>query len=136
MKKLLASAVALALTGAGAVAVTAQEPAPTVGVSIAKSSMTLTGADALRPAPTRFEVKSSGRGERGFAVFKLKPGFTRDEVAQAVRRIQDPNDSKKYGTFVASGFVQGSQAYVTTITLTEAEYVLIDFTKKPAVRTG
>ena len=135
-RQLIAGAVALALTGAGAAAVTAQEAPPTVGIAIAKTKMTVTGAEALRSGPTRLAFTHSGRGEVGFVVMQLKPGVTRDEVAEAVKRIKDPAQGAKYGSYVASTFLAGRGDYATTVTLRPAEYVIIDITRKPAVRAS
>ena len=135
-KRLVAAATALALTGAGAAAVTAQEAPPTVGIAIAKTKMTVTGADALKAGPTRLAFTKAGRGETGFVVVQLKPGVTRDEVAEAAKRIRNPAQGTKYGSYVASTFLPGRGEYATTVTLAPAEYVIIDITKKPAVRAS
>ena len=129
------TAAAVAATGIVAVA-GAQEAPPTVAVSVAAKSATIRGADALKAGPARFVIKASGKGERGVALFKLRAGVTRDEVTRQAPKIQNPASAKKFGTFVASAFVQGATAYTTTIDLQPAEYALVDFTKRPAVRGG
>lgn len=137
-QQLRAGAVALAVAGAGAgaAAVSAQEAPPTVAIAIGKSTMTVTGADALQTGPTRFVVRASGRGERGFVLFRLKPGVSREQAVRATPRIQEPADARRYGTFVASGFVQGRATYTTTVALSPGRYVLIDFSERPMVRGG
>lgn len=128
---------AVAATATGIVAAAgAQEPVPTVQLTVAAKSATVAGAEALKAGPTKLAFKSSGKGERGFAVFRLNPGVTRDVVTKAAPKIKTPAQAHRYGRFVASGFIEGRQTYSTTVTLPAAEYVLIDFTKQPAVRTG
>jgi hypothetical protein len=114
----------------------AQEAPPTVTVSVAAKSASFQGADALKAGATRLVIKASGKGERGVALFKLRDGVTRDEITKQAPKIQNPAQAKKLGTFVASAFVAGPTAYTTTLDLQPAEYALVDFTKKPAVRGG
>ncbi len=137
-KQALAGALALALTAAGAAGVAAQEAPPTVDVAVTPKTMTVTGAEALKGGPTRLDFAFKGRGEVGFVVMELRPGVTRDQVTKAAPRIQDPAAAeKRYGRFVASSFLANQRKYTTTITLKPAtDYVLLDITKKGAVRGG
>ena len=137
-KQALAGAIALALTGAGAAAVTAQEAPPTVDVTITPRAMTVKGAEALKGGPTRLAFTATGRGEAGFVVMELKPGVTRQQITAAAPRIKDPAAAeRRYGRFVASTFLAVARRYATTITLKPgAEYVILDISKRPAVRAG
>lgn len=135
-KHAVAGALALALVGAGTAAVAAQEPTPQVDVAVASKTVTVTGADALGTGPTRFTFRASGKGERGFVLFRLRAGVTREQAASAVPNIKSPSGAKRYGTFVASGFIEGAETYTTTIALEAAEYVVVDFSNRPVVRTG
>lgn len=67
---------------------------------------------------------------------KLKPGVTRADVGKAVATMRGLHQGTRYGTYVASTFLAGRRRYATTLTLDPAEYVIVDFTKKPVVRTG
>jgi hypothetical protein len=127
----MTAALAVAALGGGAAVVGAQEKAPTVGISIAKSSMTVTGADALKSGPTRFQVSPSGKGERAFGIVELADGVTKEQFEQALPELQDPS---RYGELVASGYLPTPKKYVTTVDLEQGEHVLVDFGGKPAVR--
>ena len=135
-KHAFTAALAVAAIGAGAAVVGAQEPTPEVGVAITPKAMTVTGADALKSGPTRL-VFSTQSKERGFLLLALKDGVTREQVAEAAPKIQNPAKAeKKYGRFVASSYVTRGNEYATTVDLAGGEYVLIDMTKQPAVRAG
>jgi hypothetical protein len=137
-KQALAGALALALTAAGAAGVVAQEAPPTVDVDVTPKKMVVSGADALKGGPTKLSFDFTGRGEVGFVVMELRPGVTRAQVEKAAPKIQDPAAAeKRYGRFVASTFLADQRKYTTTIALKPAtEYVLIDITKRGAVRGG
>ncbi|CAA9502425.1 MAG: hypothetical protein AVDCRST_MAG17-1459 [uncultured Solirubrobacterales bacterium] len=137
-KQALAGALALALTAAGAAGVVAQETPPTVDIDVTPKKMVVSGADALKGGPTRLAFDFAGRGEVGFVVMELRPGVTRDQVVKAAPRIKDPAAAeKRYGRFVASTFLGNARKYATTITLKPAtEYVIIDITRRGAVRGG
>ena len=137
-KHLIAVGCVLASAGAagGIVAAAgAQEPQQTVRITLSATSAQITGAEALKQGYTKLTFTSSGKGERGFAVFKLKPGVTRQQFETEAPKIDNPNDAAKLGAFVASGFIEGKKTYTTSIVLDKtSEYALIDFTKKAAVR--
>jgi hypothetical protein len=133
----VACVTAAAATATGIVAAAgAQEAPPTVTVTMAAKSATIQGADALKSGSTRLVVKASGKGERGVIFFQLKPGVTREEMTEAAPKIQNPADARRYGTFIASAFVQGAQRYATTVNLPAAEYAVIDFSREKAVVRG
>jgi hypothetical protein len=132
---LFCAAAVLAVAG-GAGAVLAQGPPPTVEVTVRATSMTVTGAEALNAGPARLEFTVPGGAERGFSLFELKPGVTREEAERAAPNIEEPSDAEELGRFVAGSIVDGGQTYTTTVTLSAGEYVLIDLTRRPAVRTG
>lgn len=135
-RNLIAVGCVLATAGAatGIVAAAgAQEPQQIVSVTIAAKSAQITGADALKQGYTKLVFKSSGKGERGFSVFKVKAGVTRAEIESAVKKIKDPYDATKLGTFVAGGFVAGPKTYTTSILLdATSEYAVIDITQRAA----
>lgn len=135
-QQLVTGAVALAVAGAGAAVVGAQEAPPTVGIAVTPKTMTVTGADALKAGPTRLAFTRRGKGESGFVVIELKPGVTRAQVTKAAPNITDPRGGLKYGRFVASSFVAGGARYATTLTLKAGEYVIVDITRRPAVRAA
>lgn len=132
----VACVTAAAAAASGIVAAAGAQEAPQqVGITIAASSAQITGAEALKQGYTKLVFKASGKGERGFAVFKLAPGVTRQQAETQAPKIEDPNDAAKLGTFVASGFIEGSKTYTTSVLLdATSEYALIDFTKKPGIR--
>ena len=134
-RMLLAGAVALTL-GGGVAVVSAQDPPLTVNVTVGASSMTVVGEEGLSAGPTRFNFTVARGAERGFALFELKAGVTREEVTEAAPEIRSPADAHRYGRFVASGIEDGGGTYTTTITLRDGQYVLIDFTRRPVVREG
>lgn len=137
-KHLIAVGCVLATAGAatGIVAAAgAQEPQQNASVTMAASSAQIIGADALKQGYTKLVFRASGKGERGFAVFKLAPGVSREQVESEAPKIDNPNDAKKLGKFVASGFIAGKKTYTTSILLdATSEYALLDFTKKAAIR--
>ena len=138
MKKTLVVLCAFALLGGATGVVPAQDPTPppVVKVTVLASKMEVSGADGLGAGPTRFEFSVPGRAERGFLVFELKDGVTRAEAEEETPKIREPQDAEKLGRFVAGSVVDGGDEYATTISLREGEYVLIDFTRQPVVRTG
>ena len=126
-----------ALVLAGAVAVVAQEPVPDVVVKVTPTSITVTGADALKAGATRLVMSSSGRAQRGVILIRLKDGLTREQAAEAAAGITTPQQGeRRVGRFLASAMLSRGQQYATTVELTEGEYVLVDITKKPKVRAG
>ena len=137
-KHLIAVGCVLASAGAASgivAAAGAQEAPQSVGVTISAKAAQITGAEALKQGYTKLTFKASGKGERGFALFKLKPGVTRQQAETEAPKIDNPNDAAKLGSFVASGFIQGKKTYTTSILLDKtSEYALIDFTKKPGIR--
>jgi hypothetical protein len=113
-KHLIAVGCVLATAGAatGIVAAAgAQEPQQNVSVTISASSAQITGADALKQGYTKLTFRASGKGERGFALFKLAPGVTRPELEAYAKKVGNPAEAEEKGTFVASGFVAGKQTY-------------------------
>jgi hypothetical protein len=137
-KHLIAVGCVLATAGAASgivAAAAAQEPPQAVGITLSASSAQITGAEALKQGYTKLTFKASGKGERGFAVFKLRPGVTRQQAETEAPKIDNPADAAKLGTFVASGFIEGRKTYTTSILLDRtSEYALLDFTKKPGIR--
>lgn len=132
-KHAITAALAVTALGAGAAVVGAQEAPPNVAVTLGAKSMTVKGAEALRSGPTRFAFKPAGKGERSWGLVELAPGVTKEEFGAALPQLQDPG---KYGELVASHFTMTGAKYVTTIDLQQAEYALIDFGKKPAIRAS
>lgn len=132
----VACVTAAAAAASGIVAAAGAQEAPQrVSVTLAAKSAQITGAEALKQGYTKLVFSSSGKGERGFAVFKLAPGVTRQQFETEATKIQDPGAAKRLGTFVASGFIAGKKTYTTSILLDKAsEYALLDFTKKTAIR--
>ena len=138
-KNVIAVTCVLASTAAASgivAAANAQDAPPTVTVTVAPKSATFEGADALKAGPTKLVFKVTGKGERGVALFKLKPGVDPDEMAKAAAKIRQPADAHRYGSFVASTFIAGRETYTTTVDLPAADYVLADFTNRPAIRAG
>jgi hypothetical protein len=117
-------------------AANAQDAPPTVTIAAAAKSATITGAEALKAGQTRLEIKATRAGERGILIFKVKQGITQQQIRRAVPRIQDPNDTKRYGTFVASTFVPPGGTYATTVNLPAADYAVIDLTGRTAATRG
>lgn len=138
-RNLIAATCALAAgggaTGVVAIANAADAP-PTVTITAAARSLSVQGAEGLKAGPTRFVMKSKGKGERGLILFRLRPGVTRAQIAKAAGRIQDPGDARRYGRFSASTFLMPGTAYTTTINLVPAEYVVVDYSGRPVVRGG
>ena len=139
-KHLIALGCVLASAGAatGIVAAAGAQEAPQrVAITISASSARITGADALEQGYTRLVFRSSGKGERGFALFRLAPGVTRAQLEAQARRITSPSAAERLGTFVASGFVEGSRTYTTSILLDRSsEYALVRFTGEAAEVEG
>src|SRR5687767_15004521 len=104
-----ASCILAAAGGAGGIvaAANAQDAPPTVTVTVAPKSASFQGAEALKAGPTKLVFRVTGKGERGVALFKLKPGIDRDAMAKAASRIRQPADAHRYGSFVASTFIEG-----------------------------
>jgi hypothetical protein len=136
MRRILPAAIAgttlfLITTIAGA-----QQAPPLIEVTVNKSDMEVVGEESLSAGPTRLRVTVPGKAERAFVLFELKAGVTREEVERAAPEIEHPADAEKFGRFVASSIIDGGQTYETTLTLRDGNYVLIDLTRRPAVRDG
>ena len=138
MKRILLAAALVAALGTAASVVFAQEPQapPLVRVTVNASDMEVVGEESLGVGPTRFEVTVPGRQERAFSLFELKAGVTREEAERRAPQIQEPADAEALGRFVAGSVIDGGQTYTTTLSLRDGTYVLIDLTRRPAVRDG
>jgi hypothetical protein len=132
-RTVLAGAVALAAAGSGAAVVAAQGTPPSVTLTASASAVTVTGAEALKSGPTRFQFKATG-GERELALLELKPGVTDDAVTKAAPNIETAEQAREYGTLVTGGAATKAGSFVTTITIKAARYAVIDITRRPAVR--
>jgi hypothetical protein len=82
-KYLIAGVATLALGGVAAVAA-AQEAPPTVTVALGKTAVTVTGADALKAGPTRFEFSVADGREQYGELLALKPGKTLEDLDKAL----------------------------------------------------
>lgn len=132
----LAATAAVAATTSLAGAQTEPQAPPIINVTINATDMTVVGEESLGAGPTRLSIKVPRGAERAFALFELKSGVTREEAERAAPEIEEPADAERLGRFVASSIVNGGDTYETVLTLRAATYVLIDFTRRPAVRDG
>jgi hypothetical protein len=82
-KYLIAGVATLALAGVAAVA-GAQEAPPTVTVALGKTAVTVTGAEALKAGPTRFEFSVADGKEQVGELFALNPGKTVADLEEAL----------------------------------------------------
>ena len=139
MKKHLLAAGALALTVAGASAGigSAQGPAvPEVEFDVTPKAVKLAPGTQIGAGFTKLTLDRTGKGESGLILVKLNAGVTQEQFAAEAPKIENPNDAKTFGSFVASTFIAGKSSYSTTIKLEDADYAWVDITKKPAVRLG
>ena len=137
MRRLLALIVVAAAGGLAVTIAGAQEapqPPPTIQITMKPSSMDVVGEESLGVGPTRLVVNVPGRNERGFVLFELKTGVTREEAQRALPQVREPADAERLGRFVASAFVNGGDTYTTTISVRDGTYLLIDFTRRPVIR--
>ena len=133
-KHLVAGAAALAVVGSGASAVSAQNPTvPKLGFDITSQAVTVEGAPRIGTGHYRITLENKGR-QAGVALVQLKPGVTVEQFGAAVPNVQDPSQIQQYGTVVASNFWERKGSYTTTIRLSDADYVFVDVTKRPAPR--
>ena len=134
-QQLIAGAVALAVAGSGASAVAAQAPTPPrVGLDVTPQAITFEGAPKVGTGYHRFNLENKGRGQAGVGLMQLRPGVTAEQVSAAIGSIQDPMQIEQYGRVVASALLAPRGQYTTTVRLVDADYVVVDFTKQPAVR--
>ena len=135
-KQLLAGACALAVAGSGAAAI-AQTSAPTLTLDVGASSIAFEGQPQVQTGYNRFVLENQRKGEAAVGIVRLKQGVTQEQFGAAVGKIQDPSQVERYGSLVASTFwVGGPARYATTIKLDNADYAVVDMTKKPQVKLG
>jgi hypothetical protein len=103
-KFLIAGVATLALGGAAAVAV-AQEAPPTVTVALGKTAVTVTGADALKAGPTRFEFSVADGKEQFGVLFAFAPDTTVEEFEKALPK--GPGAVLQLGSIEASASLAG-----------------------------
>jgi hypothetical protein len=115
-KWLIAGAAALVLGGAAGTAAVAQEAPPTVEVGLAKASVTLAGAEALKAGPTRFEfAKVDGKAQYG-VLFALAAGKTVEQFQKALPK--GPGAVLQLGSLEASASLAGADdERAVTVTL-------------------
>jgi hypothetical protein len=105
-------------------AAAASSTLPTLSVTIAKSSITVTGA--AQSGAVNVVSTATGVKEASVILFLLKPGATFDEVEAAIQKAHgDTNVTSKYGSIVFDGEVAPGQSSEAQTYLQPGQYVAV-----------
>jgi hypothetical protein len=128
VKKLLIAGVATLALAGGATAVAAQEAPPTVKVALAKKSVTVQGAEALKAGPTRFEFSVVDGKEQIGELFALAPGKTLEDFEKALPK--GPGAVLQLGTLEAgvSLLSKNDKRNVTVTLRPDTTYAMLQVT--------
>ncbi len=134
-----ASTLAAAALVAGATATSAQAPPAPAEVRAtfgAPGKAPTIVTQGIRPGVSHLVVSTSGKGERFFALARLKAGVTTTAFRRATNKELSGNGIDKVvremADLVASGRVAKGSAYRVTLDLSAARYVLMDATAEKA----
>ena len=134
-KHLIATgALTLAVAGGSAGVVAAQSAPPEIEFDVTAKAVKLAPGTQIPAGVAKLTFDRSGKGETGLALVRLNEGVTVEQFGAQVPKLKDPSDVHEYGRIVASTFIAGSGEYSTTVKLDDADYTVVDMTRKPAAR--
>jgi hypothetical protein len=108
--------------------VSAQGPPPTVTVTAAGTTLTVSPGGPLAAGQTRFEFVRSGEGEPEISIGALRPGVTVEQFTAALRTDRSGSSAIEMVHIVGgAGLNEGVQRHVATFALTaNTTYVAIN----------